>query len=159
MNPPVRHALVVFTSVALLFNVGGCVAPVEHSQSTAVVGGNAATPASQGIDARYTADGLRLAFAALCQQLGYRALRVEIDQSEFPFLVHGVLHGPCDYREIRDGVNTMRGYAYTGSVTNVLHQGAVTVFALNMIPSSEYVSDGNPNGLMQRLKTLASSQR
>jgi hypothetical protein len=108
---------------------------------------------AQTNDRRYTAGGLRAAFATLCQRLGYRALIVEIEQSEFPFLVHGVLAGNCDYKAIRDELRSMPDYSYAGCVTAVRGDGSKTIFVLNMIPQSEYRRDQRE--LMYRMQDLA----
>ena len=82
---------------------------------------------------------------------------VEVDQSETPFLVYGVLAGPCDYRAIRDQLGSMRGYAYSGCVTRGRGDNSVTIFALNMIPR-EY-SDADPRRTMDRMRELAENLR
>jgi hypothetical protein len=110
-------------------------------------------PASEGkIDAKYTAEGLKDAFRELCKKLGYRIVRLEVDQSQFPFVLHGVLAGRCDYREIRDTVKQIPGYVYVGSVTSSTRDGS-TCFALNMTPPES--SRGESRGMMDRMKELA----
>jgi hypothetical protein len=153
-----RVVLVVVTSTSL-----GLVGCATSAPSNAATGGvELAQPNSPtGQVARaYSADGLRRAFADVCQRLGYRAMRVEVDESEFPFLLYGVLEGSCDYGAIRDAVSTVPGYAYGGSVTLGARNGALTLFALNMTPAAEYGGDRAMSGqVMTRLSALAQSQR
>jgi len=93
-------------------------------------------PPPAKIDRQYTAAGLREAFTALCKRLGYQIVKLEIDQSEFPFLVSAVIGDRCDYRALRDGLSTVSGYAYSGCATR--YRNAVTHVALNMMPSDQY---------------------
>ena len=134
----------------------------EKGSAGVTVDWSKAATGKENIDPRYTAAGLRQAFAALCQKLGYRPLKVEIDQSEFPYLVYGVLEGRCAYRAIRDALGSMRGYAYAGSTTMVHKDGSRTNFALNMIPSSESGRERGADGqrkMMERLKELLEQSR
>jgi hypothetical protein len=131
----------------------GCQSATFEPFPPALLGSADLTSGSQppGPDA-YGAEGLRQAFAQLCQRLSYRALRVEIDQSERPFLVYGILEGRCDYREIRDALNQQPGYTYVGSVTKVHGGGARTLFALNMTPHAVAKSEGRQD--LARLRAL-----
>jgi hypothetical protein len=108
------------------------------------------------VDARYTAEGLKRAFSELCARLDYKPLRVEVDESESPYIVYGVLEGRGDYKAMRDALHSMPGYAYSGSVVASNRDGSRTVFALNMVPR-----DGTPDMQheMERMKQLATSQR
>jgi hypothetical protein len=135
----------------------GCVAPAGKSKSGITVDWGKAKDESKRAAGPYTPEGLREAFAALCKSLGYRAHVVEIDQTEAPFLVYGVLAGPCDYRAIRDQLGSMPGYAYSGSVTRGRGDDSVTIFALNMIPR-EY-SEADPRRTMDRMRELAERLR
>ena len=87
------------------------------------------------VDPKYTAAGLRAAFTAMCKRLDYQIVKLEIDQSEFPFLVSAVIQGRCEYRALRD-LSSMDGYAYSGSATR--SRDSVTVVALNMVPNDAY---------------------
>jgi hypothetical protein len=110
-------------------------------------------------DEPYSAAGLRAAFGELCKKLGYRIMRVEVDQSAHPFLLYGVLDGRCDYQEIHEALDSMPGYAYVGSVTMVQREGSRTVFALNMTPSDQYPRDRETaQRLRERMKSLVTSQ-
>ena len=88
------------------------------------------------LDPKYTTAGLRAAFTAMCKRLDYRIVKLEIDPSEFPFLVSAVIEGRCEYRVLRGELSSMDGYAYSGSVTR--WNGSVTSVALNMVPADAY---------------------
>src|SRR5262245_15987200 len=77
--------------------------------------GTWSTEVPQGIDPLYSPQGLIRAFAELSKRMGCRPLYVNIDQSDFPFIVYGVFEGRCDYRDMGDMLKTMPGYAYSGS--------------------------------------------
>jgi len=145
---------------ALFWISVGPVASAEKGKSGITVDWGKMKDGSQNSEGRYTAEGLRQAFAALCKSLRYRAQRVEIDQSESPFLIYGVLEGRCDYKDIRDQLGSMPGYAYSGCFTAVIGNESVTLFALNMTPSSEYAHDKESfQRMIDRMKKLALSQR
>lgn len=148
MPTPLRTSIFARTgaALALLFALSGPATAAEAPKSNA--------PAEK-TDARYSAAGLRQAFKALCQMLGYRALVVEIDESEFPYLVYGVLEGRGDYRAIRDALPSLPDYVYAGSVTAIRDQrdGTTTAFALNLTPPNRG-GESNPSRIMARMKRL-----
>ena len=114
-------------------------------------------PPPARLDARYTAEGLTAAFRALCRNLGYEIQKLSVDETEFPFLVYGVLEGRCDYREIQAALRATAGYAYSGSSTGTTKDGS-TYFALNMMPPAEYPrshAEAIRRRLMIRLQMLA----
>lgn len=145
MKSPSRYVIAFAAIIALELAVPREVASAENG-----------TRSAPAVDHRYTPEALQAAFARLCQRLGYKALSVTIDQSEFPFLVHGVLAGRCDYKAIRDELRSMPDYSYSGCVTSI-RDGSKTIFALNMIPQREY--ERNPRQLMNRMEDLARSHQ
>lgn len=117
-------------------------------------------PVPAALDPKYTAEGLTEAFRALANRLGYRVQRLSIDQTEFPFLVHGVIEGRCDYRQLRRGLEDMPGYAYSGSTTWITAR--TTEFALNMHPATAYPPEHAAairKRLAERLKALMNIPR
>ena len=148
MPTPLRTSVLkrIGAAFALISALAGPVTAAEPPKSNA--------PAEK-MDARYSAAGLRQAFKVLCQMLGYRALVVEVDESEFPYLVYGVLEGRADYRAIRDALPSLPDYAYAGSVTAVRDQrdGTTTAFALNLTPPNRG-GEANPSRIMARMKGL-----
>jgi hypothetical protein len=120
-----------------------------------------AVPPPAGLDTRYSPTNLLAAFTALSQQQGLRIERLAVDDSEFPFLVHGVLAGQHDFRELEAGLRQMKDYDYGGSEVGNTAKGG-TYFSLNMIPYSQYPSGQAAacnRRLMVRLQMLADSVR
>jgi len=117
-------------------------------------------PAPAKLDDRYSPSNLKLAFNDLSRKLGITALRLEVDESEFPFVVYGLIAGRCDYHALADGARQLDGYTYAGSVTSGDERG--TYFAVDMIPPRELprarIEDCNRR-LMIRLQMLAASVR
>lgn len=136
--------------------IAGC-ANQPRSVRAFDVGPRPRAAASAAIDARYTPEALKEAFLAVCQRLHYQPLRVQVDQSEFPYVVYGVLAGRCDYGAIRDALRDIPGYAYAGCFTGSRNDGARTIIALNLVPDA--VSQVDRQQLMARLRTLGLSQQ
>lgn len=133
-----RHAL----SLVLLLNLAAFSPLTAAEDRPGIVfdfGIGEPVPPPAKIDPKYSAAGLREAFTALCKRLGYRIVKLEIDQSEFPFLVSAVIEDRCDYRALRDGLSSVSGYTYNGCATR--YRNAVTHVALNMMPSPEYPAE------------------
>jgi len=96
-------------------------------------------PPPAGLDASYSPTNLMAAFTTLSRNQGLQIKRLAVDNSEFPFLVYGVLAGKCEFRVLQAGLQQMKGYDYGGSVVGSTDQGG-TYFALNMIPHNQYPS-------------------
>jgi hypothetical protein len=116
-------------------------------------------PAPADLDAKYAPTNLLAAFTSLSQKEGWNIQMLSVDDSEFPFLVYGLLAGdhPLPDRDIR----AMKGYDYGGSVRGSTGEGS-TYFALNMIPNDQYPSGQIPacnRRLMVRLQMLANLAR
>jgi hypothetical protein len=113
--------------------------------------------APAGLDAKYNASNLLAAFTELTKKAGLKINRLAVDESEFPFLVYGVLAGRCDFRVLENALHERKGYVYGGSVVGHTGQGG-TYFALNMVPSDQYSSgqmQACSRRLMIRLQMLA----
>lgn len=118
-------------------------------------------PAPANLDPRYTPTNLMAAFTALSQKSRWHVRKLAVDDSEFPFLVYGLLDGKHDFREIEKGLREMKGYYYGGSVVGTTDNGS-TYFALNMIPHDQYPSGqmvACDRRLVVRLQMLADSAR
>jgi hypothetical protein len=118
--------------------------------------GNPIAPPST-LDPKYTPANLKAAFKVLEEKAGWQVQKLAVDESEFPFLVYGVLSGrhELDPKLIRQ----VRGYDYGGSVRGSTDEGE-TYFSLNMIPSDQYPSGQAAacnRRLMVRLQMLADS--
>jgi hypothetical protein len=77
--------------------------------------------------AAYAKDGLLQAVRDAARNAGVTIRRLEIDDSEFPFLV-GVVCQEGDYEKLQEQFRKMPGYDYGGSV------GSHTCNALNLVP-------------------------
>ena len=122
--------------------------------------GDAVSPPA-GLDAKYSPTNLLAAFTALSMKQGLRIVRVAVDDSEFPFLVYGLVAGKHDFRELETGLRQMKDYDYGGSVVGSTDKGG-TYFSLNMIPCGQYPSGQAAacnRRLMVRLQMLADSVR
>lgn len=118
-------------------------------------------PAPANLDAKYSPTNLTAAFTALSRRASWRVEKLAVDDSEFPFLVYGMLAGKHDFREIEKGLREMSGYNYGGSVVGTTGDGS-TYFSLNMIPYDQYPRDQRRacgRRLMVRLQMLANSAR
>ena len=109
----------------------------------------------------YFPTNLLAAFIALSKKRGLQIKKLEVDDSEFPFLVYGVVAGKTDFGWLVPDLREMKGYAYGGSVVGSADEGG-TYFSLNVIPHDQY-----PPGqfaacnrrLMVRLQMLADTIR
>lgn len=118
-------------------------------------------PAPANLDAKYSPTNLTAAFTALSKRSSWRVKKLGVDDSEFPFLVYGMLAGKHDFREIEKGLREMSDYTYGGSVVGTTGDGS-TYFSLNMIPYEHYPRDQRracDRRLMVRLQMLANSVR
>ena len=107
------------------------------------------------LDTKYTPTNLLAAFTAISQKAGWPIKRLAIDDSEFPFLLYGVLSG--SHILVEKDLRTISGYEYGGSVRGSTSDGS-TYFSLNLIPRSQYAPDQATacnRRLMIRLQMLA----
>jgi len=79
------------------------------------------------LDAAYSKEGLIKAVQTAARNAGISLKRVEIDDSEFPFLV-GVICKDGDYAQLTEQFGKMSPYEYGGSVGSHTHN------ALNLVP-------------------------
>jgi len=112
-------------------------------------------PAPSNLDAKYSPTNLMAAFTAMSGKAGWPIQRLAVDDSEFPFLLYGVLAGRHELadRDIRE----VKGYEYGGSVRGSTAAGS-TYFSLNITPRDQYPSDliaPCNRRLMVRLQMLA----
>jgi hypothetical protein len=117
--------------------------------------------APSNLDAKYSPANLQTAFTALSAKAGFSVQKLAVDDSEFPFLVFGLISGKHPFREIEGALREMKGYTYAGSVVGTTETGA-TYFSLNMIPHDQYPSGqalACHRRLMVRLQMLADKAR
>lgn len=116
-----------------------------------------AVPAPATLDARYSPDALIAAFRAYGAGAGLSIQTLAVDESEFPFLVYGVVAGGKGLPGLKEALSKGTDYAYGGSVVGTTASGA-TYFSVNMVPSSRYPAGSAESinrRLMVRLQMLA----
>jgi hypothetical protein len=79
------------------------------------------------INPAYSKEGLTKAVETAARKAGITLKRIELDDSEYPFLV-GVICKDGDYTKLTDQLRKMEGYAYNGSVGSSTHN------AMNIVP-------------------------
>ena len=98
--------------------------------------GNPVAP-PENLDAAYTREGLTHAMQAAAQNAGISLVKLEIDDSEFPFLVGVVVANRGDMEKLKEQIRTMTAYNYTGDV------GGNTRYAMNLVPNSAFPAEAN----------------
>jgi hypothetical protein len=91
----------------------------------------------ENLDAAYTREGLTHAMQAAAQNAGISLVKLEIDDSEFPFLVGVVVANRGDMEKLKEQIRTMTAYNYTGDV------GGNTRYAMNLVPNSAFPAEAN----------------
>lgn len=104
------------------------------------LGDPVATPPN--MDAAYTKEGLTRAIQDAAKAAGISLTKLEIDDSEFPFLV-GVIYaneGDVDTsngssQKLTEQIRKMAAYNYTGGV------GAHNAYVMNLVPNTAFPTD------------------
>lgn len=107
------------------------------------------------LDARYTKDGLIGAVQLAAQKAGVTVQRVEVEGSEYPFLV-GVFCEPQAYAKVLDELKKLDGYTHSSGV------GGSGVYTVSITPWSAYPEAGREqieHRLMLRLAVFNESLR
>ncbi len=97
------------------------------------LGNPVAAPAN--LDAAYTKEGLTRAMRAAAQNAGVSLVKLEIDDSEFPFLVGVFCASRSDMEKLKDQIGTITDYNYTGGV------GGIDKCAMNLVPSGAFPAE------------------
>ena len=84
------------------------------------------------MDAAYTKQGLISGMQDAAQAAGVTLARVEIDDSEFPFIVGVVCAEKGGMQKLKDQIRKMTAYHYKGGV------GGDTTMVMNVVPFSAY---------------------
>lgn len=136
------------------FGAAGVVAAGQGNAAImAYLGDPVAAPAD--LNSKYWPTNLAAAFSAMGSKLGWRIEKLAVDDSEFPYLVYGIIDGKHELLE--KDIREMEGYDYSGSVRGSTEKGT-TYFSLNMIPHSQYPAGQTVachRRLMVRLQMLA----
>jgi hypothetical protein len=116
-------------------------------------------PPPAELDPKYTSDGLIAAYKAVCAKLGLEPYKLAVDDTEFPFLIYGVINGRHDLQALPSALRGLPGYAYSGSVVG--RKNGMTHFSLNMMPSDQYPHaqrEAIQRRLMIRLQMLGANR-
>jgi len=145
--------------------------PIAAPEASTVVSGNstiaaylgAPVSAPVGLDHMYSPEEISAVFCDLAETLGIKVDKLEVDTTEFPFVIHGRVKSTAggSFLEKINSEWTIPGYTYGGSVTGSTIDGS-TYFALNIIPSSAYPpgqAEVIGRRLMIRLQMVAASQK
>ncbi len=79
------------------------------------------------MDALYGKEGLIKAVHRAAEKAGISVKRVEVDDSEYPFLV-GIICNEGDYPKLTDQLRKLEGYEFNGGVSSPTHS------AMNLVP-------------------------
>jgi hypothetical protein len=101
--------------------------------------GNPVAPPAN-MDAAYTKEGLTSAMQEAAQAANITLTKVEVDDSEFPFLVGVVCENKGDWEKLKEQIRKMTTYNYGGGV------GSDTMMVMNLVPNSAY-----PTGAGERI--------
>jgi hypothetical protein len=80
------------------------------------------------MDAAYSKAGLTRAIQTAAQNAGLSLVRVEIDDSEFPFLVGVVFAQPGDRQKLEEQIRKLEPYTFAGGVSGG------SICAMNIVP-------------------------
>jgi hypothetical protein len=86
------------------------------------------------LDTAYTKDGLTQAMQSAAQSAGISLAKLEIDDSEFPFLVGVVFAGNGDKQKFIEQIGKLAPYKSSGGV------GGETSYAMNLVPYPAFPS-------------------
>jgi hypothetical protein len=85
----------------------------------------------------YSPVNLLAVFTALSKKCGLEIKNLEVDDSEFPFLIYGILAGKPNFGPFETDLRQLKGYDYGGSVVGSTAAGS-TYFSMNIIPHNQY---------------------
>lgn len=86
------------------------------------------------MDAAYTREGLTHAMQAAAKAAGVTLTKLQIDDSEFPFLVGVVCANQQDMEKLKEQIRKMPAYDFTGGVGG----GRSASYAMNLVPYTAY---------------------
>jgi hypothetical protein len=96
--------------------------------------GNPVAPPAN-LDAAYTKEGLTHAMQVAAQNAGISLVKLEIDDSEFPFLVGVVFAKTGDREKLKEQIGKMAAYDYTGGVGGDISR------TMNLVPSGAFPAE------------------
>jgi hypothetical protein len=89
------------------------------------------------MDAAYTKAGLIHAMQTGAKAAGITLVKLEIDDSEFPFLVGVICANQQEMEKLKDQIRKMPAYNYTGGVGG----GRSASYAMNLVHDKAYPPD------------------
>jgi hypothetical protein len=113
-------------------STGGPVSLTGPNQALLEYLGDPVAPPAD-MNAAYTKDGLIKAIQTAARKAGISVKKVEVDDSEYPFLV-GVICKEGDYSKLTDQLRKMAAYEYNGGISS--H----TCAAFNLVPYRAFPS-------------------
>jgi RNA polymerase sigma factor (sigma-70 family) len=127
---------------------------LQNSALMDYLGSPVSAPAN--LDPRYMPENLKQAFNQMTKTAGLEVQKLQVDNSEYPFLVYGAIAGRQEVDAIKAAIGTNPGYKYSGSVSMRTYDGGqpTTYFALNMIPDGKG-GEAADRRVMLRLKMLS----
>jgi hypothetical protein len=135
-----NHTSVLVAVILGLFSAGCSMKAAESIPAAGpnkvlfdYLGDPVAPPAS--MDAAYTKKGLTNALQLAAQNAGIPLAKIEIDDSEFPFLVGVVFAKTGDRHKLNEQIGKMAAYNYTGGV------GGENSRTMNLVPSSAFPAE------------------
>ena len=137
-----KNHVSLIVAVALGLLSAGYPTPASESAPTGpnkllydYLGDPVAPPAN--MDAAYTKEGLTNAMQAAAKAAGITLTKLEIEDSEFPFLVGVICANQQDMEKLKDQIRKMPAYNYTGGVGG----GRSASYAMNLVPYTAYPAD------------------
>jgi hypothetical protein len=89
------------------------------------------------MDAAYTKEGLTRAVQAAAEAAGITLVKLQIEDSEFPFLVGVICANQQDMQKLMGQIRKMPAYNYTGGVGG----GRTASYAMNLVHWKAYPAD------------------
>jgi hypothetical protein len=118
---------------------GGPVSVTGPNQALLEFLGNPVAPPAD-MNAAYSKDGLIKAVQTAAYNAGISIQRVEIDDSEFPFLVGVICKEEGDFSKLTAQLRKLDGYEYNGCISSSTHS------AMNLVPHRAF-----PRAAFQRI--------
>jgi hypothetical protein len=110
--------------------------------------GDAVEPPAD-MDAAYSKDGLTKAIKTAARKAGVSVKRIEIDDSEFPFLV-GLTWEGGEYSKLTDQLRKMTAYEYNGGISSHT-RAAFNLVPYRVFPSEPSARIGHRTGLREQV--------
>jgi hypothetical protein len=94
-------------------------------------------PPPPDMDAAYTKDGLTRSMQAAAQKAGISLVKLEIDDSEYPFLIGVAFAKGSDKEKLKEQIGANSAYTLSGGV------GGEIYYAMNIVPHRAFPQDAS----------------